>query len=201
MPSSSQASARTSSEPSMSAGDSWWSTSAVVPWSSASATYEARRGAQRRRRRARGRAATRRARGSRGSCAAARAGRRHAERRQPAVEVRVRVDQRRRRSRCQSPGAARMRPTLIARAAGESFIGSVMRRMPSNASSAPATAAAVGTRPISPTPLAPNGPSGSGSSTRMTSTSGMSRARSTPSSRSLKVTGMPSSQGSSSVSA
>ena len=65
---------------------------------------------------------------------------------------------------------ARRRPTLIARAAGESFIGSVVRRTPSKASSADATAAAVGTRPISPTPLAPNGPSGSGSSTRITST-------------------------------
>ena len=76
--------------------------------------------------------------------------------------------------------ALRILPTDIARAAGESFIGSVVRRTPSKASSAPATAAAVGTRPISPTPLAPNGPSGSGSSTRITSTSGMSRARSTP---------------------
>ena len=37
-----------------------------------------------------------------------------------------------------------------------------------------ATAGAVGTRPISPTPLAPNGPSGCGSSTRITTTSGMS---------------------------
>src|ERR1017187_8702141 len=40
----------------------------------------------------------------------------------------------------------------IARAAAESFIGSLMRRMPSNLKSAPATAGAVGTRPISPTP-------------------------------------------------
>ena len=59
----------------------------------------------------------------------------------------------------------------MARAAGESFIGRRMRLTPSKAASAPATAPAVGTRPISPTPLAPNGPSGSGSSTRMTSTS------------------------------
>jgi len=36
-----------------------------------------------------------------------------------------------------------------------SFKGSVVRRMPSKAQSALATAAAVGTRPISPTPLAP----------------------------------------------
>ena len=34
-------------------------------------------------------------------------------------------------------------PTLIARAAGESFIGRVIRRMPSNAARAPATAPAV----------------------------------------------------------
>ena len=53
----------------------------------------------------------------------------------------------------QSPRGRRMRPTLMARAAGESFIGSVVRRMPSKASSAPATAAAVGTRPISPDAL------------------------------------------------
>ena len=41
------------------------------------------------------------------------------------------------------------------RAAAESFIGSTVRHVPSNECSAPATAAAVGTRPISPTPLAP----------------------------------------------
>lgn len=35
-------------------------------------------------------------------------------------------------------------------------------------------AGAVGIRPGSPTPLAPNGPVGSGSSTRITSISGMS---------------------------
>ena len=43
----------------------------------------------------------------------------------------------------------------IARAAGESFIGNFVRCTPSNASSAPATAGAVGTSPISPTPRAP----------------------------------------------
>jgi hypothetical protein len=47
-----------------------------------------------------------------------------------------------------------------ARAAGESFIGSSVRWMPSNASSAPRTAEAVGTRAASPIPFAPNGPSG-----------------------------------------
>ena len=46
-------------------------------------------------------------------------------------------------------------------AAGDSFIGKVRRRIPSNAYNAPCTAPAVGTKPISPTPLAPNGPSGS----------------------------------------
>ena len=42
-----------------------------------------------------------------------------------------------------------------ARAAAESFIGRRVRHDPSNSCSAPATAPAVGTRPISPTPLAP----------------------------------------------
>ena len=44
---------------------------------------------------------------------------------------------------------------VMARAAGESFIGSVKRRMPSYLYNALATAGAVGTRPISPTPFAP----------------------------------------------
>ena len=51
--------------------------------------------------------------------------------------------------------AALILPTLIARAAGESFIGRRVRRTPSNSKSAPATAPAVGTSPISPTPLMP----------------------------------------------
>ncbi len=41
------------------------------------------------------------------------------------------------------------------RAAGESFIGSENLRMPSYLHNAPATAGAVGTSPISPTPFAP----------------------------------------------
>jgi hypothetical protein len=44
---------------------------------------------------------------------------------------------------------------IIARAAGESSIGRRVRRTPSNALRAPATAPAVGTRAISPTPFAP----------------------------------------------
>ena len=54
-----------------------------------------------------------------------------------------------------------------ARAAAESRIGRRVRRTPSNACSAPATAAAVGTRTASPAPFAPYGPSGCGSSIRM----------------------------------
>jgi hypothetical protein len=41
------------------------------------------------------------------------------------------------------------------RAAGESVIGRLVRRTPSKACNAPATAGAVGTMPISPTPLEP----------------------------------------------
>src|SRR5438128_7034501 len=44
---------------------------------------------------------------------------------------------------------------VMARAAGESFIGNLKRRMPSYLYNALATAGAVGTKPISPTPFAP----------------------------------------------
>src|SRR5439155_25717933 len=60
-----------------------------------------------------------------------------------------------------------------ARAAAESFIGNRVRQTPSNSCNAAATADAVGTSAISPTPFAPYGPSGCGSSTKMTSTGGM----------------------------
>ncbi len=49
----------------------------------------------------------------------------------------------------------RARRGTAARAAALSRIGSLVRHPPSNARSAPATAEAVGTSPISPTPLAP----------------------------------------------
>src|SRR6266568_2671063 len=54
-------------------------------------------------------------------------------------------------------GAHRRRASLgtAAAAAAESFIGSLVRYRPSKACSAPATALAVGTSPISPIPFAP----------------------------------------------
>src|ERR1700722_19185990 len=61
----------------------------------------------------------------------------------------------------------------IAFAAGESFMGSDVRSIPSNFVSAPATAGAVGTSPISPTPRLPYAVSGSGSSTNMHCISGI----------------------------
>ena len=94
-----------------------------------------------------------------------------------------------------------MRPTLMARAAGESFIGSVVRRTPSNASSAPATAAAVGTRPISPDALGAERALRLGlldeDHLDLRHVAGAQDAELAQ----LNVTGMPSSQGSSSVSA
>jgi hypothetical protein len=62
---------------------------------------------------------------------------------------------------------------MMALPAGESLIGSTVRSMPSNARSAPATAGAVGTNPISPTPRAPYGHSGSAVSMNMNSISGI----------------------------
>ena len=73
--------------------------------------------------------------------------------------------------------------------------------MPSNAWSAPATAAAVGTRAASPTPLAPCGPSGWGTSTRIVSTGGIVAAGMIPSDLSVSVSGMPPTTRNSSVSA
>ena len=56
----------------------------------------------------------------------------------------------------QSTGLPHLLPApRMNRAAGESFIGSVNLRIPSNLYSAAATAGAVGTSPISPTPFAP----------------------------------------------
>ncbi len=58
----------------------------------------------------------------------------------------------------QARGVARLGLTafgLAARAAGVSFIGRRLRHVPSNACAAAATAEAVGTSPISPTPFAP----------------------------------------------
>lgn len=51
--------------------------------------------------------------------------------------------------------APRRREAWVARAAGESRSGKLVRRIPSKRARAEATAAAVGTRPISPTPLLP----------------------------------------------
>ena len=73
--------------------------------------------------------------------------------------------------------------------------------MPSNAYSAPATAAGVGTRTASPAPLAPYGPSGWASSTMMTSTGGIAAAGRIPSDLSVVVTGTESSVTNASVSA
>ena len=81
-------------------------------------------------------------------------------------------------------------------------IGSVERHAPSRSCKAAATAPAVGTRPISPTPLMPYGAFGCGDSTRITSTRGMSFGRMMPRLRSVMFVGRPSaSAGKSSVSA
>ena len=70
-------------------------------------------------------------------------------------------------------------------------IGKTVRHSPSTAWSAAATAGAVGTRPISPTPLMPYGDRGWGTSTRCTSISGTSFARRMPSDRSVMFVGKP----------
>ena len=63
---------------------------------------------------------------------------------------------------------------------------------PVEGESAPATAAAVGTRTASPMPFAPYGPSGCGSSTKIRSTGGIPAAGMIPSDFSVSVTGTPS---------
>ena len=64
-----------------------------------------------------------------------------------------------------------------------------LRRTPSTAWSAAATAGAVGTRPISPTPLMPNGERGWGTSTSSTSIAGTSLARKMRSDRNVMLVG------------
>ena len=82
-------------------------------------------------------------------------------------------------------------------------MGSVVRHWPSQACSAAATAPAVGTRPISPTPLMPYGLLGWAASTSSTWMGGTSLARRMPSERRVMLVGnaVSGSAGKSSVSA
>src|SRR5205823_8858935 len=83
------------------------------------------------------------------------------------------VERRRHQPAREREGHALASLGTAARAVGESFIGRRFRHTPSNSCSAAATADAVGTSATSPTPFAPYGPSGWGSSTKTTSTGGI----------------------------
>ena len=80
------------------------------------------------------------------------------------------------------------RSVLVGRAAHRQRRCATRRR---RSCSAAATAGAVGTRPISPTPLMPYGDFGCGTSTSCTSISGTSLARRMPSERSVMFVGKP----------